>query len=284
MKPSLVFCFFVLAGCSSAPKVEKPAWISEPTRIVDNGYIVYVGTAEDMNPEKAQFRAEGIALEDLANECSFIPKGTRIEDRYRESEKSFTKAYVKIGLEFTACEKAKQSSDPTAIKEIANVAFTEQVRKYQDFSETGTVPDSSDYAELEVPKDLPPVPARTASMNGDTHFYVVRQYVAYQKEVVILSPPTAYAANSVESQHFISAIQPASAQIATYQQANPDLVKKPEAWSKVPNRGLISRPGSLAAPKMMKAAPARGYKEVPTSKRSPQNPPSNMKKKKRKHL
>ena len=52
----------------------KPAWVTQPTRTVDNGYIVYVGSAEDTGADRAQLKAESAAVEDLANECSLYPK------------------------------------------------------------------------------------------------------------------------------------------------------------------------------------------------------------------
>jgi hypothetical protein len=258
---TLVVSLPFLFACSSTPKVERPAWLNEPTRVVDNGYIVYVGTAEDLQPEKAQFKAEGIALEDLANECSFIPKGARIEDRFQEKNDKLTKSYVKLGLEFTECEKAKHTTDPVAIKEIANVAFAEQMRKFQDLSETGEVPDKSQYAALEVPKEWTPAPAR-AGMSEDVHFYAVRQYVAYQKEVVILSPPMAYAPNSVETQRYTAAVQPAVAQVETYQAKNPELAKNPLPISKLPNRMALARPAVLT-PHLNR----EGFKPIPADVR-----------------
>ncbi|MBC7371926.1 MAG: hypothetical protein H7326_10195 [Bdellovibrionaceae bacterium] len=254
---------FLIVGCSSQPKSNRPSWLTEPTRTVDNGYIVYVGTAEDLNPDTAQFKAEGLALEDLANECSFVPKGARIEDRFRETEKSMTKSYVKLGLEFTACEKAKNATTPEQIKEFANNSFTEQIRRFQDLTETGSIPESSQYAEMDVPKDFSPAPAKATGMTDTVHFYAVRQYVAYQKEVVILAPPAAYAANSPESQRFVAAVQPATTQIATYQSQNPELLKAPAPWSKVPHPVPMSRPAALA-PKAMPAVqkPQRSERHV----------------------
>jgi hypothetical protein len=254
-KFSVALTVFFVVGCASEPKNEKPAWLQQPTRIVDNGYIVYVGSAEELSPDKAMIKAEGVALEDLANECSFIPKGARIEDRFQEKDKSMTKAYVKVGLEFTECEKAKRAVDPAAIKEIANVAFAEQLKKYQDLSENGEIADSSEYKNVPVPAQNTPLPER-ASMAESTHFYVVRQYVAYQKEIVILSPPTAYASNSAETQRFTAAVQPANAQIQNYETKNPELAKNPAPWSKVPDRPAVAHPW---------ARPKSDFKPVPAS-------------------
>jgi hypothetical protein len=106
MRITLLISTILLTACSSAPKA--PEWTQHPTREVDGGYIVYIGVGEASNPERAQFKAEGQALEDLANECTMIPKGTRIEDRFVEKNDHFSKAYVKLALEFQECEQASR--------------------------------------------------------------------------------------------------------------------------------------------------------------------------------
>jgi hypothetical protein len=238
----------ILLSCSSAPPAPTgPDWIRQPTRIVDGGYIVYIGTATASRPERAQFEAEGLALEDLANECSMIPKGARIEDRYSEKDKKDSKAWVKLALEFQECEEAKKALDPEAIKKIANVGFTQQLKKYQDLMETGEMP--QEVAEVEPPAEMTPPPAR-GGWNDNTHFFVMRQYVAYQKEVVVLAPPTAYAVNSPASQSFTRGIAPTVEQIHGVEQASPAL--RGQAWSQVPARPVIARPASLAARPMFR--------------------------------
>jgi hypothetical protein len=244
-------------ACSSPPKNEGPAWIHQPTRVVDNGYIVYVGMAHGFNAERAQFKAEGLALEDLANECSIVPKGTRIEDRYLtkdgESHHPEDVAYVKLALEFQECEGAKRAIDPSDIRKVANVSFTEQLKKYQDLSETGEMPDPQQVAQVTPPDQTAPPPERQAGWDDTTHFYAMRQYVAYQKEVVVLAPPTAYAPNTPATTQFVSQVQPASQQIAGIQSRSPVIAKG--AYSSLPQRPVMARPASLAPP-VARAAPA----------------------------
>ncbi|MGZ3797623.1 MAG: hypothetical protein ACXVB1_14725, partial [Pseudobdellovibrionaceae bacterium] len=234
-------------ACSSEPKSKGPEWIHEPTRIVDNGYIVYVGNGEAGTPEKAQFKAEGQALEDLANECSMIPKGTRLEDRFSEKGKYEYSAYVKIAVEFKDCEEVKKTVDPAQIKQLGNLAFTEQLKRYQDLIETGEMASSNDLAEVPVPQEVPPPPARASNWSENTHFYVFRQYVAYQKEIVVLSPPTAYASHSAESQSFTNTMVPATSQLQNLETQNPEFKNQPVPWSHLPERPKILRPAALSA-------------------------------------
>jgi hypothetical protein len=252
-----------LLGCHSEPKRTGPDWVYEPTRIVDNGYIVYVGKGQFSYEDRAQFKAEGLALEDLANECSLIPKGTRIEDRYSEQLEKETVTYVKIGVEFQECIDAQKTVDPIAIKKIASVNFAEQLKKYQDLEETGEMPEKTEGYEVLPMADVPPAPAQNPNWSSSVHFYAVRQYVAYQKEVVILSPPTAYAPQSVETQHFVSAVQPATNQLQVMEQKDPSLKSQPKTWSQIQDRPKVQRPQNLVqkAPSKKWTTPYRPSRE-----------------------
>ena len=238
--------FFTLTGCSSNPVVQEPAWIHDATRRVDGGYIVYIGSDTGSNPERAAFRAEGMALEDLANECSMIPKGTRIEDRFNETSKNSSKAYVKIGVEFQACEEMKKAIEPDQIRKIGNIAFTEQLKRYQDLNETGEIPDKTTVTEIEPPEVPAQAPERAQGWSESTHFYVTRQYIAYQKEVVVLAPPNAYPPDSTRTKNLVAALQPATSQVQLMEKQNPSLQSQPVAWSKLPDRPKIERPQTLA--------------------------------------
>jgi hypothetical protein len=255
-----------LFGCSSEPVVKDPEWISGPSRIVDNGYIVYVGSAEDMKPERAQLKAEGQALEDLANECSLIPRGTRIEDRFTKKIQYASTSYVKIALEFQDCEKGKNAQDPDSIRRVANASFTEELKKYQDFMETGDLAPKSEQANTTPPESWPETPPPAPNQPASTQFFVVRQYVAYQKEVVVLSPPQYYAPQSPETTSFNSSLASNTHQLTQIQQQNPDLAKSNQTWSTIPNRPVIMKPASLH-PHYQRAA----YKPlVPPARAQPQ--------------
>ena len=236
----------LFTACASEPKKEGPDWIRQPTRTVDNGYIVYVGTGDSRDSERAQLRAEGMALEDLANECSFIPKGARLEDRYIVKGKSENTAYVKVAVEFQECTEAQKALEPSDIRKLANTSFTEQLRRFQDLEETGELPDKSEYAVLDMPAEVQPPPTMQPGVSDSVHFAVMRQYVAYQKQVVILAPPTVYPPNSPASRTFVTDLQPTVGQIQQTAAANPALVKNPQPWSKIYDRPHVTRPAVLA--------------------------------------
>jgi len=232
-----------LTACASKTNQQAPSpdWIQSPTRAVDNGYIVYVGTGEDSNRDRARFKAEGAALADLANECSFVPKGTRIEDRFDKTEGPLHEGYAKVALEFQFCEEAKKTVDPEGVRKLASAPMAEQIKKYQEM--LGPGPDLEQVARAaemeEVPQLSDPGPS---SLHSDFHFYVVRQQVAYEKQIVILSPPSLYQPSAPETLAYNRAVVAPTQQIASYAAAHPNLQKTPAAWStQVPRVRELSR-------------------------------------------
>ena len=191
-------------------------------------------------------KAEGQALEDLANECSFIPKNTRIEDRFSSYEDRETTAFIKVGLPFEDCENAKRALDPAEIKKQGSPGFTAQLKKYQDVIETGEWSSDSEVADID-PGVIPPPPIRQEGWSDATHFYVTRQYVAYQKETVILAPPTAYAPGTDQNKKFTTFVTQESANVKGLEEKNPGLKTSPMAWSQVPQRPQLARPKALQA-------------------------------------
>src|SRR4051794_24411710 len=95
----LAACLFscVLSACASPGTAvdaqTPPPWARQPSPTVEGGYIVYVGSGEDRDGERARRKAEAQALGDLANECSFAPKGTRIEDRFERLDGTLRQAF-----------------------------------------------------------------------------------------------------------------------------------------------------------------------------------------------
>lgn len=270
---------FVLTACSSEPKRTQPEWLHQPTRVVDGGYIVYVGSAAGPNADRAQFKAEGVALEDLANECSLLPKGTRIEDRYTEPVGREFVAYVKLAVEFQDCEAGRTALQPETIRAVANVSFTAQLKRYQDYMETGELSNSPGEAVAVAPptEDLEPPPARDARRDETLHFYMTRQYVAYQKEVVVLAPPTAYAPNSPETKQFVAGIAQPSQQLTVMEKNNPQLKAAPKPWSHLTEKPALARPKSLQpahAPRAENARPRPMERHTPARPAVPGGPHS----------
>lgn len=273
--------FLLLCSCSQTPSKppppQDPEWITGPARIVEGGYIVYVGTAEDSSLEKAKLKAQGQALEDLANECSLIPKGTRVEDRFSKQPNYLHQSFVKIGVEFQLCEKAKNANSPDSIRQIANATFTEELKKYQDFMETGEL--SSAKNEVQPPEEwMQEADSASAGASGfrdstttsarvenvQVQYFVTRQTIVYQKQIVVLSPPQYFAPGSPETAGFTRNLQTQNQNLTQIIAQNPSLPKSPTPWSRIPDKPVLQRPINLTP----------GYRPHPTPIR-PMQPAQN---------
>ncbi|CAM6005656.1 unnamed protein product [Sphagnum balticum] len=159
-----------------------------------------------------------MALQDLANECSFVPKGTRVED-HAEKQKYTYMSFAKVAVEFQECDEAKKASDPAQIQQLANVGFTQEIKKYQDIVE-GASPES-DGSNLIAP-DTSTSTASGGGGNGNTHFFVMRQYVAYQNQVVILAPPNTYVAGAPATVAYTNSVAPSQSRFRCMKQSIPN--------------------------------------------------------------
>ena len=237
----------VLSHCSSTPSNHndsRPDWTRQPARTVDQGYIVYIPSDEDSSPERARFKAEAQAIEDLANECSLAPKGARIEDHFDLVIGRLHQSFVKVAVDFQACEEARNALHPEDFQKLANVAMTEEVKRYQDEIEkpvlarnTEDGEEGDDVAANEaISNDTNPMLNQTrtpvfVAIQTGPQFFIVRQQIAYAKEVVILSPPQAYPPGAPQTVAFENNLRPVARNVTTYEKANPEVRTSPHTWS-----------------------------------------------------
>ena len=238
-----------LCACSSNSKStvatpSEPVWIHQPTRTVEGGYIIYVASSEARTLDQSQSHAQSAAIQNVANECSFAPKGTRLEDLYSNTAGILHRTFAKVAVSFQECEEAQHALDPAQIKVLANVAMTERVKHYQDAIDQ----EENEQNATEVESDqtgLNPALADQTIQNP-VQFLVVRQQIAYAKEWVILAPATSYAANSRESAYFQQVVTPATTQVQNYQTQNPAVKNAQTGWSTLavkPAVPALSGPG-----------------------------------------
>lgn len=225
-RSALVLPLILLGGCATAPRV--PEWTSAPARDVDNGYIVYTGTAIESDPNQAQLAAEGTAIQDLANECSFVPKGARVENQFRLKTKDGYEAYAQVAVDFPTCVSAQQAVQPDDIKKLASAPFMDELKRYQDFVGSPT--------EIASAGDSPENPAAPPAVTDDADYFLARQYVAYQKQVVILAPPGAYAAGSWQTRVYVNNVTQVIRPLQVYYAKNPRLRSAPTTWSTIEAR------------------------------------------------
>jgi hypothetical protein len=246
----------VLGGCATAPSL--PDWTSEPARAVDNGYIVYTGSGQEGDPNEAQLAAEGTAIQDLANECSFVPKGARVEDHFRLKTKDGFEAYARVAVDFETCESAQHAVQPDEIKKLASAPFADELKRYQDLIGAPSAVVSAG-GSAQNPGE-PPV------MANDEDYFLARQYVFYQKQVVILAPPGAYAPGSVETQVYLSRVAPVIRPMQAYYAQNPRLRSTPTTWSAVEPQVRRRYPHAFKAPRRQARAHKRPKRRPPKKK------------------
>jgi len=209
------------------------AWIDQPARTIENLNLVIVSSAEESTAANARFNAEAKGLEDLANECSFISKGTHFEARYdtKIKEKSGDRfvSYVKIALELKLCNQAKQLLNADQIRKMANRGYTEEIQQYQQSQIVSRPATKTETAAATV--DL--INSDTESIHDDGEFFTTRQKLAMLKQELILSEPSFDLQESVHNQNRLQALSDKFLIAQNYEQANPALSSGTMTWSKM---------------------------------------------------
>lgn len=235
----LFLSLLLLGGCATGPRL--PAWAREPARIVDNGYIVYVGDGLEPDPNQAQFAAEGMAIQDLANECSFIPKRARVENHFMARVRGGFEAYASVAVNYDVCEEAQQTVEPQQIKALASAPFMEELKRYQEF--IGNPPQPALAGGSSQDPAAPP-----PAISDDVDFFLARQYVAVQKENVILAPPGSYAPGSLATRVYLNNVTTVIRPMRTYYVRHPRLRTAPTTWSAIEPRVRRRYPRSFKRP------------------------------------
>ena len=235
-------------GCGTNPPASdshEPHWTRQSARTVDGGCIVYISTGEDRKAEVAMFKGEASAIQDVANECSFAPKGTRIEDRYNQTIDGLSRYFVKIAVSFDDCDAAKGAVTPKSIHKLANAQLAAQLKKYEELV------NSEAHGELNKPTNTaasagqgvavsPDFSESTAQssallngtagpgvINTQDEYFASRQQIVTMKEVVILSPPSAFPPNAPQTTVFVERVTPVTTQVQTFERMHPEV----RTWS-----------------------------------------------------
>jgi len=225
---------FLLAGCAT----------SVPTRSVVGDTLSYHAVATAVDREKARFQAEGAALEDLANECSLIPKNTRVENENFDKGGYENKVGSTLMVPLAECMRARTTLEPNSIREVADPLLTARLKLYQDFVETGRVPFIHEMVRVDVPEEMPVAPDRDSHWDDTEFYYVLRQTLAYQKQIAVLAPKSAFA-TLPEVRRFDAAVEPVESLLRSMQTNNPSLRTKPLAWSDLKDTPRVPRPECL---------------------------------------
>jgi hypothetical protein len=236
----LTYLVLFLPACSStlvSHDTDAPGWTRQTDRVVDGGYVVYVGSGEDVSLERAHFKAESMALQSLVNECSFAPKGTRTEATFDQKEGSRFRSWARVAVEAPDCEKARAANTPDEIRKLANSQITQELKRYADMIGETPPPEMS---ASEGPKsgsddaDANAVNSAYVSTRDPIQdypgYWFARERLVFIKQNVILAPPTKYLPGTPETQALTANTATAVRQTAAFESSHPQArVEAPRA-------------------------------------------------------
>ena len=206
----------LITACSSGPRPQEkpnsdsvPAWVRQPTRVLNGANLEYVGIGEDRTEANARFKAEAFALQDLANDCSFVPIGTRIqEDHFDESVGVLHRSFARVSVGVHECQSARAATTRSQIRGLADVRLSTEVDRYQK---------QYDPPEPVEASPLLTTPERNISgpIPDSALFVVVRQQLALAKEKVIRDPMANMPKNTAKAARMISAFEQSNSKVWT---------------------------------------------------------------------
>jgi hypothetical protein len=191
MKLLIVLSAFIFS-CSSGPVPSKtptaPEWTRQPVRTQNDSTISYVGTGEDRTPENALFKSDAIALQDLENECSLIPKNTTVQtEHYQEQVGIIYRSFSLVSVSMSDCDNAKKPLTVAQLHEQANPQLSAVVASYQ-----------KSYDAPEKEENYPITETQLSSPISDaSRLFIARQQVALAQQSLILSNPSASSPESI---------------------------------------------------------------------------------------
>lgn len=181
LRPFFIPWAAIVASCSSGPspqaaKPQPPAWTQGPPRSLEGDQLAYVGIGEDRDSQNARTKAEAMALQDLANDCSQVPRDARVVDHDDETVGILYRSYARVAVGVESCQGAKGTRSAEEIKQAAQPGMTAQVARYQQIY---------DAPEPEEAKPLSASPV----LSDPAQLLVVRQRLALAKQAIALSGP-----------------------------------------------------------------------------------------------
>ncbi len=222
-------------------------WVLQPARSVDEQTIVYVSSASGISKSAAEFVAVSKALEDLANECSYTPKGTHLEDRVESKQVDQFVVAVKLVVSVKNCDQAKKDLLPEDIQHNANRGYADQIQKYQLEKTPNFV---AQIPNVSVQSPLAQAATQeTKVIHDDAEFFEVRQKIALVKQSFILNANI----SSLNLKQSIENLKEELAGTQLYEEANPALKSSSLTWSKVQLQ-ITERQRALVPEKMTRKA------------------------------
>lgn len=147
IKYGLILIIFLLeSSCAhlfSSGSLEarsQPNWVGQNSRRKENGRIYFIEKMDLHQMKSASevakyiYQVQAYALENIAVECSFIPKSSFVDDQFMKMDKAEASLYVQVYVDESDCLKAQRMTELDQIKLFANSGYSEQVFKYRNYS------------------------------------------------------------------------------------------------------------------------------------------------------
>ena len=194
-----------------------------------------VSSAKSNSESSAKFKAEAQALEDLANECSFVTKGTHLEDQLTKRDGDQTIVFVKLVVERTLCEEAKRSIKTQEIQRLSNFGYAEQILKNQFENENKIIfksppPNAKQKVELILAAE------HSSIIRDDGDFFMARQQIAFLKQAILLSTQGLFSQKLTESDKMHAVLAQRIQAALDYETLNPALKSSAMTWSTIKER------------------------------------------------
>ena len=229
-------------GCASHSLIgQNQIWTDRIGKSIENKNLVIVSTATASTQKLAKFSAESSALEDLANECSFVPRGTYVQDELtNQKAKDQFAVIVKVVVELQNCEKAKQALQLSDIAAQANLGYTEQILKNQ--LQLDLRDQSSEKLKPMIRTMIPPMIPRekverilssddSNLIRDDADFFMMRQQIAFLKQSILLSSKDMYPKSLVLSDRMTRVLTQKIEATQNYELKNATLKASSVTWS-----------------------------------------------------
>ncbi len=229
------FIGFTSCASNSILSLQNRTWTEQVGRNFEKQNIVMVSLAKAASQNTAKFNAEAQGLEDLANECSFIPKGTHLADQVVLSEQGQVTVFVKFIVAKTICENAKISIKFQEIWPLVNYGYTEQILKYHAENEKSIVAKGSALGPLQKVELI--LNSENASIvRDDNDFFMTRQQISFLKQATLLAGRGLFPEKAFDIEKMQSVLVQKIAAAGEYEKINPALKSSSITWTMVKER------------------------------------------------
>lgn len=211
----LTACAACFSGCSGNPPATglMPYWIRQNGRSLEGQRIVFVESDDHLDRQKAQFLAEAQALADLANECSFVPKGAKIDGRFENSVAKIHQYFVKVSVDQAVCQAARQAQTQASIEALADSELDQVLRKFHSQHPQPDLSPANDEARL-------------AGLPDGAAYFIKREKIA-QIKLAILRRSSSGAKETPNAPEQASLNQ----EILAEESSQPEYLKGPTSWA-----------------------------------------------------